>query len=35
MGFVQRVEDQTDRRMKSLSLTKKGQAFYDKLREKM
>ena len=35
MGFIHRIEDPTDRRMKSLSLTKKGQAFYDKLRGRM
>lgn len=33
MGFINREEDDYDRRMRNLTLTKKGQAFYNKLKE--
>lgn len=33
MGFIDRVEDEYDRRFKSLTLTKQGKAFVNKLRE--
>lgn len=32
-GFIERVEDDYDRRFKSLTLTKKGKDFMSKLRE--
>jgi DNA-binding MarR family transcriptional regulator len=32
-GFIQRVENYDDRRYKELTLTPKGQAFYESLRE--
>lgn len=32
MGFIERVEDDYDRRYKALKLTDKGRNFYDKLR---
>lgn len=32
MGFIMRVEDDNDRRFKVLTLTKKGQAFIEKLK---
>lgn len=33
MDFVKREEDDYDRRMRNLTLTKKGQNFYSKLKE--
>jgi len=33
MGFIMRLEDPQDRRYKMLTLTKKGQAFIEKIRE--
>ena len=35
MGFIRREEDEFDRRIKSLTLTKSGLAFYSKLKEKI
>lgn len=35
MNYIERREDDNDRRLKVLVLTKKGQAFYDKLKERM
>lgn len=32
-GFIERVEDEYDRRFKSLTLTKKGKAFMQRLKE--
>lgn len=32
LGFVERVEDDHDRRFKALKLTPKGKAFYEQLR---
>lgn len=33
VGFIDKREDDYDRRMKKLFLTKKGRAFYEKLKE--
>jgi DNA-binding MarR family transcriptional regulator len=35
MDYVKREEDDYDRRARNLTLTRRGQAFYDKLKEKM
>ena len=34
-NFIKREEDDYDRRMRNLTLTKKGQAFYDQLKERL
>ena len=35
MGFVERVEDDYDRRFKRLRLSKKGKAFFERLQDKL
>lgn len=35
LGFIRREEDDYDRRIRNLTLTKKGQAFYDQLKAKL
>lgn len=35
LGFIRREEDDYDRRMRNLSLTKRGEAFLSKIKEKM
>lgn len=35
MGFIRREEDDNDRRSKKLSLTSKGDEFYNRLKEKL
>lgn len=35
MGFIHRIEDDYDRRIRKLTLTKKGRDFYEKLKERL
>jgi DNA-binding MarR family transcriptional regulator len=35
MGFIDRVEDDYDRRLRKLTLSKEGQKFYNKLKDKL